>query len=127
MHYGISFDFWNTLFGNGPESHRHKLRIQYFRKIITNYKRYRFKTIESAFDASLEFFVNDWQKKQRTPTPCERIKYMTEILAVDINEDDINKIADYFGNLIFQIPPQNIPSVKTVVAKLAEKYPLGII
>ena len=127
MQYGISFDFWNTLFGNGPESHRHKLRIQYFHRIITNYKKYRYKTVAAVFDASLEFFVNEWQKKQRTPTPRERIKYMTKILAVDINDDDIDKIAHYFGNLIFQIPPQDIPSVHKVVAQLSNKYPLGII
>jgi putative hydrolase of the HAD superfamily len=127
MNYGISFDFWNTLYGNGTESKRQKLRVGYFRKIIANYKKYNFKTVETAFSASMDLFLQNWQNKQRTPTPSERIQYMAKILGVDLNDNEVNQISEYFGNLIFKIPPENIHSVNTIVAQLAEKYPLGII
>jgi putative hydrolase of the HAD superfamily len=127
MNYAISFDFWNTLYGNGPESKRQKLRAGYFRKIIANYKKHNLKTIETAFSSSMELFLQNWRHKQRTPTPEERIQYMAKILRIDLNENEVNQISEYFGNLIFKIPPQNIRSVNTIIAQLAEKYPLGII
>ncbi len=103
MNYGISFDFWNTLYGNGPESKRQKLRAGYFRKTIAKYKKYKLKTVKTAFSASTDLFIQNWRYKQRTPTPPERIQYMAKI------------------------PPQNIRSVNTIIAQLAAKYPLGII
>jgi putative hydrolase of the HAD superfamily len=125
--FGISFDFWNTLYGYGDEPKRHELRVKYLLKIVSNYIKTDRDSIEKAIQASAEFFIDEWKNKYRTPTAHERIQYMSELLSAQFIEDDINKISDYFGCLIFTVPPQNTSVNLTIVRQLAEKYPLGII
>jgi len=127
MAYGISFDFWNTLYGNGNEKNREKLRLSFFRKTASGKRKLKKNSLEIAFRASREFFFKEWQNNQRTPTPEERIVYMAKILAIDLSQQEIDTIADYFGRLIFTIPPQTLPSVKLIIRELSQKYPLGII
>lgn len=127
MRYAVSFDFWNTLFANGEEKKRQKLRLTYFRKVLLSHKRIKKETIEAAFDVSLQYFIEIWHDEQRTPTAVERIKYMAKILAVDLNQCEIDQVAEYFGNLIFTIPPETIDSVHKVTSELANIYPLAII
>lgn len=127
MTYGISFDFWNTLYGNGNENKRAKLRINFFRKTISSHHKFKKNSIEVAFKASREFFFYEWQNNYRTPTPKERILYMAKLLSLDLTRQEIDTISDYFGGLIFTIPPRTLPSVKFIIRELSERYPLGII
>ena len=83
MTYGISFDFWNTLYGNGNEKKREKLRINFFRKAISSHRKFKKNSIVASFKASREFFFYEWQNNYRTPTPKERILYMAKLLALD--------------------------------------------
>lgn len=127
MTYGISFDFWNTLYGNGNEKKREKLRFSFFRKTVSGYRKLNKNSVETVFKASREFFFHEWQNNQRTPTPEERIIYMAKMLAINLNQQEIENITDYFGSLIFTIPPRTLPSVKEIIRELSKKYPLGII
>jgi len=125
--FGISFDFWNTLFGNGDEPKRRNLRIEYFYKTISNYIRIDRGAIEKVFRASTKFFLYEWQNNFRTPTTSERIQFMSKLLSVKLKKDDIENTSKYFGKLIFSIPPLNSPSNINIVRQLAETYSLGII
>jgi FMN phosphatase YigB (HAD superfamily) len=124
---GISFDFWNTLYGNGDESKRHKSRVEYFYKIISNYIKIDLNSIEKAFRASTEFFIDEWQNNYRTPDAGERIQYMSKLLSVKLSVADIDRTVDNFGKLIFTVPPQQNPQNLTIVRQLAETYPIGLI
>jgi len=125
--FGISFDFWNTLYGNGDEPKRHNLRVEYFYKSVSKYIKIDLNSIEKVFQASMEFFIYEWQNNFRTPTASERILYMANLLSVKLKSNDIDEISEYFGNLIFSVPPQNTPLNLTIVKEFAQNYPLGII
>jgi putative hydrolase of the HAD superfamily len=125
--FGISFDFWNTLYGNGDESKRQILRIEYFNKIVSKYKKINRNSIENVFQASTAFFLHEWQHNYRTPSTLERIQYMSKLLSIQLEKPDIEKIRTYFGQLIFSVPPQNTSRNLEIIKQLAEYYPLGII
>ena len=36
-YFGVSIDFWNTLYGNGDEPERHKRRVEYFHSVISEF------------------------------------------------------------------------------------------
>lgn len=127
MAYGISFDFWNTLYGNGDEPERYARRVEYFHNIISSYIKIDIHAIEKAFRASTKFFIHEWQNNYRTPTAAERIQYMSEQLSVKINKEDIKRTAAFFGKLIYEIPPAAHQENLDIVRSLAENYPLGLI
>jgi len=127
LRYGISFDFWNTLYGNGDESERHKRRVEFFYKIISNYIKIDINSVEKAFFASTGFFMHEWQNNYRTPTATERIQLMSKKLSVNLNNAAINKTADFFGNLTFSVPPQSNTQNLEIVRQLAENYSVGLI
>ncbi len=127
MQYGISFDFWNTLYANGAEDQRHQLRILYFHKILSDYGMISEEVVQNAFKSSTRMFFEDWRNKHRTPTAIERIRYMAREIGIKIDDDCVKKTAAYFGKLIYIVPPQKIPSIKTIVSLLAADYPLAII
>jgi putative hydrolase of the HAD superfamily len=125
--FGISFDFWNTLFGNGDEPLRYKRRFEYFHHVISTYTETDRSSIENAFRESTKFFIHEWQNNFRTPTAPERIQYMADFLSVDIEKSDIEKIADFFGQLIFSIPPEVNTEDLEIFCQLSENYPIGLI
>ncbi len=127
MNFGISFDFWNTLFGNGDEPERYQRRLDFFYDVISSYRITDHASIEKAFRASTKFFIHEWQNNYRTPSALERIQYMADLLSVNVNKSDIEKTADFFGQLIFSIPPEvNVDNLQ-IVRQLSENYPLGLI
>ena len=125
--YGISFDFWNTLYGKGDEPKRHNLRVDYFYKTISKYIKIDLNSIEQVIQASIEFFLYEWQNNYRTPTAPERIEYMSKLLSIKLENNDIEKIITFFGNLIFTVPPENKPVNLNIIRQLAEIYPLALI
>ena len=109
MQYGISFDFWNTLYGNGAEDQRHALRVQFFHNILSEYGNFSLGEIQDAFQASTRMFMDHWISQQRTPRPIERIDFMCKVIGVKIGHANIYKSANYFGQIIETIPPIKIP------------------
>jgi putative hydrolase of the HAD superfamily len=83
--------------------------------------------LQKALLLATDFFFSEWEKNFRTPTVHERIRFMSECLAIDLQQEQVIQLADYFGSLIFVIPPQKIGSVKNQIPYLAEKFPLGLI
>ena len=127
MKYGISFDFWNTLYGEELESERYKLRISYFHKALTSNNGITFENVEAAFSSSMQDFVHEWKFNHRTPRAVDRIKQIAGYLRTNLSKETVEKIADFYGNLIFKLPPQELKDVKRIIPELADKYPLGII
>ena len=127
MQYGISFDFWNTLYANGDEEKRHRLRIQYFHTLLSEYRQISNELVQKAFQASTHMFMDEWINKQRTPRPGERILYMCEVIGISLPDDIIKKFADYFGRIIDTVPPLRIPYIDAIVPQLADNFPLAII
>ncbi len=123
----ISFDFWNTLYADGAENERKVRRKKYFARLIEKHREFQPVEIDRAFDAGSELFLSQWINKFRTPPADERIGYMAEQLDVRLTTAEINAAVDYFGKMIFEIPPQNIEHLKELVIRLAANYPLGII
>jgi putative hydrolase of the HAD superfamily len=127
MKYGISFDFWNTLYGDGSEENRFAQRVKYLLNIINHYRPVDEEDIVAAFSASTEFFLHEWKNNNRTPSAEERIAFMADKLKVKINEELMKQIEGYFGDLIFKVPPREIKPIKSIIPELAREFPLGII
>jgi len=127
MQYGISFDFWNTLYGNGEEERRYQLRFQYFQDFLSGYGNIDREMIRNAFQESTRMFMDHWIRKQRTPRPTERVRFMCDLIGVKIDHSSIKKIAEYFGHIIDIVPPLKIPAIHDVIVRLANEYSLAII
>jgi len=127
LNFGISFDFWNTLYGNGDEPERHNRRVEYFYNLISTYIDTDYETIEKAFSASTKYFLHEWHNNFRTPTARERIQLMSDKLSVKLKENDIERAVDYFGKLIFLVPPVFNSQNLEIVRQLSKIYPIGLI
>jgi len=127
MQYGISFDFWNTLYASGDESERHQQRISFFTEVLSAYRPFRRDMVEEVFEWSRQFFIQQWLVHQVTPACEMRIQQMAARLDVNISDHDTKKTAAFFGNLIRQIPPLEIDNLKACIRDLARCYPLAII
>jgi HAD superfamily hydrolase (TIGR01549 family) len=127
MSFSVSFDFWNTLFANGAEEKRQELRIKFFRTFIPAGNDPGSDAVKAAFVAATEYFLHHWRTNLRTPTASERIIFIAKQLSINLNKQNVREIADYFGSLIFEIPPHPIADVHSTIAHLASKYSLGII
>ena len=123
----ISFDFWNTLYADGEEFKRRILRKEYFASIIRSYREIEPQKIEQAFEAGSKFFLDNWINHSTTPTAAARIRFMAEYLSVRLSEDQVHAAVEFFGQMIFEVPPQEIDFVKEMIPELSERYPLGII
>ncbi len=123
----ISFDFWNTLYADGAEDKRRILRKEYFASIISSYRDLESCEIEQAFTAGSNFFLDNWINNSITPTAADRIRFMAKYLSVELSEDHIRNTVEFFGQMIFEVPPQEIDFVKEMIPTLSARYPLGII
>jgi putative hydrolase of the HAD superfamily len=127
MQYGISFDFWNTLYANGDEDRRRQLRVAYFHRILSKYGNFSLDIIQEAFHESTHMFMDHWINDQRTPRPSERIHFMCDLIGVKIDQKGIDNSANYFGQVIDTIPPITIPALYDTITSLAKIYSLAII
>lgn len=127
MQLAISFDFWNTLYADGDESQRKIQRMAYFRELANRYRQLTDLETEAAFLAASNFFLDEWKTRFRTPTATERIEYMARQLGIQFRQQDVMQLAEVFGNMVFQIPPQEISDVKRMIGTLSRQYRLGII
>ena len=124
---GLSFDFWNTMYAQGPEPRRHALRVERLTREAAGHRSVDRAEIEQALKISTEFFHRYWQDHQKTPLAAERIRFMADHLKISFTEEQIEDLVDYFGRLIFEVPPERIPHIGTLIRELAQNYPLGII
>lgn len=127
MTYGISFDFWNTLYGNGDETQRQNLRCKYFHKILSTYADISKDAVENLLISSSKMFINEWTNNYRTPNVPERILYMCKQAGVELSTKDLTRAADYFGSVINLVPPLRIPFINRLIPVLAGRFPLAII
>jgi FMN phosphatase YigB (HAD superfamily) len=127
MKYGISFDFWNTLYGDGSEENRLTLRVKYLQNIINYYKQVDEEEVVAAFSHSTQFFLHEWKNNKRTPSAEERIVFMADKLHVSLPDKLVDQIVSYFGYMIFEIRPREIKPIKSIIPELAKEFPLGII
>lgn len=127
MALAISFDFWNTLYGDGAEYQRKRERKICFQKVAGRYRKIDESETEAAFKAASDLFLNEWISFHRTPTAATRIAHMAACLDLPFDQNDSDELIQLFGNMIFTIPPAPIEGIKTVIDKLSHSFPLGII
>jgi HAD superfamily hydrolase (TIGR01549 family) len=95
--------------------------------LIRRYKDINLNEIDRAFSAGSKLFLDNWINYSRTPTSTERIRFMADYLDVRLSEEHIYEALSFFGQMIFEIPPQEIDFVKEMIPQVSKKYPLGII
>jgi putative hydrolase of the HAD superfamily len=127
MTQAVSFDFWNTLYADGAEDQRRILRKEFFADLMAEYGEFEPADIEKAISAGSNLFLENWINHSRTPTAAERIRFMAKSLEINLKELHVQAATEYFGRMIFDIPPREIDFVKILIPELAKNYPLGII
>ena len=127
MPLGLSFDFWNTLFADGREPLRHTRRMERLHAESQKYRPVEMSEVEQVMRASSEYFHREWQEHQRTPTAKERLDLMTGLLSIRFTTDQTAETVEYFGNLIFEVPPEPLPYAGKLIRNLSRSHPLGII
>jgi len=94
---------------------------------VNLYRPVKAEELEKVLLQSAEFFFSEWEKNFRTPPSRERIQFMSKHLGIELRDEHIAQVSDYFGSLIFEVPPREIQGVKKLIPDLAEKFPLGLI
>ena len=73
------------------------------------------------------FFLDNLINNYNTPTASERTRFMAKYLSVELSEDHVRDAVEFFGQMIFEVQPQEIDFVKEMIPTLSARYPLGII
>ena len=113
----ISFDFWNTLYADGEEFKRRILRKEYFASIISSYREIEPQEVEQAFEAGSKLFLDNWINHSTTPTAADRIRFMAEYLSVRLSENQVHDAVEFFGQMVFEVSPQEIDFVKEMIPR----------
>lgn len=123
----ITFDFWNTLFLDQHEKIRHRKRIAYAHGILVKHcADLDLPDIEKAFQAGHEFFEGQWDHR-RACTMQEHVRVLASSLQLDLPDDDLESITDYFETVLLEHPPVLIENAAESIQFAASRAKIGLI
>ncbi len=127
----ITFDFWNTLFGDTKENFQKAddIRINYVIDIASKYKKnLSYDLINEAVKYDQKIFYTVWKEKHKTLLPEQRIKLILDKLKLNISNEDTKILTKNFQNVIFKQPPKLAKNIMSTLDKLKNAdIKLGII
>ncbi len=132
----VTFDFWDTLVADDSDEPRRaalglptkpQARLQLLVDEITdNYPRITPEEISRGFALANERFRQAWKNEYRTPSVSSRLQEVYNFLQIPITPG-FDQVVRHVEEMEVLIPPQFVPGVNEVLARLSEKYALGII
>ena len=125
----ITFDFWQTLYADSEQNwqNRQAVRIKLCHAYLNN-QGYGCALDDVGFglEEAYNLVMTLWhQHKGVSVKRC--MQRFSESLEIRLQEPDLDALIACLGAAFLEAPPVMIPHVKPVVARLSEKYPLGII
>lgn len=125
----ITFDFWQTLYADSEENwqKRQAIRIKLCH-VYLNDQGYACALDDVGFglEEAYNLVTTLWHQHQGVSVKrC--MQRFAEALEIRLQEPDLDALIACLGAAFLESPPVMIPHVKPVVARLSEKYPLGII
>ncbi len=127
----VTFDFWNTIYGDTKEKYRKadEIRINYISDILSKYKKtISYNMLMEAINHDRKVFYAVWREKHKTLLPEQRIKLLLNKLNLEISEEDTKILTKNFQNVIFKQTPILATNIKLVLDKLSNAgIKLGVI
>ena len=125
----ITFDFWQTLYADSEQNwqKRQAIRIKLCHVYLNN-RGYTCALDDVGFglEEAYNLVMTLWHQHQGVSVKrCMR--QFAEALEISLEDADLEALIACLGAAFLESPPVMIRHVKPVVARLSEKYPLGII
>ena len=125
----ITFDFWQTLYADSEQNWRNRqaIRIKLCHAYLNN-QGYGCGLDDVGFglEEAYNLVMTLWHQ-HRGVSVKRCMQRFAETLEIRLQEPDLDALIGCLGAAFLESPPVMIPHVKPVVARLSEKYPLGII
>ena len=125
----ITFDFWQTLYADSEENwqNRQSIRIKLCHTYLDSHGHVcALDDIGFGLEEAYNLVMTLWHQHQGVSVKrC--MQRFAEALEIHLQEMDFDELIACLGAAFLESPPVMIPHVKSVVARLSEKYPLGII
>ena len=135
----ISFDFWNTIYEDHTHSYeRHTERVKCLQDALVKNGYAKFGdasstlnasstlSIEESFKYCWEYFDKIWKNEHRTLNAKELLRIGLNYLKADLPQNEFDRVADFFENILIKYDPVLFEGVKEVLPELAKNYKLGI-
>ncbi len=125
----ITFDFWQTLYADSDVNWRKRQAIRV--KHCHTYLGSRDYTctlddVEFGLEEAYNLVASLWhQHKGISVKRC--MHRFAEVLHLQLEAEDFDQLIACLGAAFLEAPPIMMPHVKSVISRLSESYPLGII
>ncbi len=129
MFKAITFDFWQTLYADSEENWQQRQAIRI--KLCHAYLDSRgyvcgLDDVGFGLEGAYNLVMVLWHQ-HRGVSVKRCMRRFSEVLEIELKETDLDELIACLGAAFLESPPVMIPHVKSVVARLSEKYALGII
>lgn len=125
----ITFDFWQTLYADSYTNwqSRQAVRVRLCHRYLVECGYSRTPTeVAAGLDTAYDLTSIRWH--QHLGVAVETcMEEFAKTLALSLDETEISALVSFLGAAFLEAPPILIPHVKSVLARLSENYPLGII
>lgn len=125
----ITFDFWQTLYADSHVNwqSRQAVRVSLCHRYLVEHGYACTPTdVADGLDAAYELTSVRWH--QHLGVAVETcMEEFAETLDLSLDETELSALVSLLGAAFLKVPPILIPHVKSVLARLSENYPLGII
>ena len=125
----ITFDFWQTLYADSETNWRKRQAIRVKRcHTYLDSRGYACTLAEVGFglEEAYNLVMTLWHQ-HRGVSVKRCMQRFAEALEIQLEEADLDQLIECLGAAFLEAPPLMISHVKPVVARLSERYPLGII
>jgi FMN phosphatase YigB (HAD superfamily) len=125
----VSFDFWNTLVTEQPGGFKfyQNRRVALLSDALRSLGVFSDETLEQAFALESESHSRTWREEHRTVPTAERVGQILMHLQVSLPPDIMSGLVNAYEEGILEHPPVVIPGVRESLARLGDRFRLGII
>jgi FMN phosphatase YigB (HAD superfamily) len=133
---GITFDFWDTLVADDSDEPERAARglppkpearaAAFSRAARAAHPGLTEARARAAFDEANRWFTRRWKDEHRTPTVADRLDVALADLGVD-RFAGFDALVAELEDMEVEIPPALAPGAAEMLARLSERYALGII
>ena len=125
----ITFDFWQTLYADSDSNWRKRqaIRVKHCHTYLCS-RDYTctLEEVEFGLEEAYNLVASLWhQHKGISVKRC--MHRFAEVLHLQLAEEDFDQLIACLGAAFLEAPPIMMPHVKSVISRLSESYPLGII
>ena len=132
----ITFDLWDTIIDDdSDEESRKRLglrskteeRYHLIHEAVTKYKNISPEELMAGFEVVNAAFEKSWKDYSITWTARERLEILLRGLGCSIPNNELDELAELFGCMEIEVPPDTIPGVMNIMPRMAQEFKLCIV